>query len=183
MVLYIQAAWSGPWNLCCFTVTCYSDMSFHTHSLALLAHFWQCLIATLTCSLRRHAAMLTYFFTNFWGITITIILSPFHLTFCVHVVGDTWMSGFLIHWDKFSLALCLSLCPHFSLSTISSTCKQFITDAAHLNREKICPDCLSAFRLFFCSHDDAAGRCMHVSACTQTRNFMNRLPPCFTHQP
>lgn len=103
-----------------------------------------------------------------------MILSPFRLTFGVHIVGDTCVSGFLIHWDKFSFALC----PHFSLSTTSSTCKQLITDAADSNREESCSDCLSAYRLF-----PARTMMLLGGACTWARAHVpfNELLGSVTH--
>lgn len=70
-----------------------TPLPLSAHSLAL---FWQCLPPILTCSPRRHTAMLTYFLINFWWITIIMMPSPFQLTVCVHNVGaflDPWSTG------------------------------------------------------------------------------------------
>lgn len=109
-----------------------------------------------------------------------MILSLFQLTFCVHIVGITCISGSLIRWDK----LRLSLCPPFSPSTISSACRQFITDASDSNREKSCPDCLDAARLFFCSQYNAAGRHARTHICNLMHCLVPETPKLrFTHQP
>lgn len=129
------------------------------------------------------AAMLTYFFNNFCGITIIMIPSPFQLTFCVHIVDVT-----CVFWipDPPGQTGSLSLCPALSPSTTSSSSAPVHYRCSRLTwREKSCPDCLDAARLVF---PLTLQCCWEARTHTHIRHLMDCIvaetpKPHFTHQP